>query len=144
MDPRVLHRGVVQRRPVPQVDTTHEEHDRDERMAQEVDDAANGAVPRERANDARADDIGQTEEERTHGLADEEERRRDHRQENVLEHVDAEEIRGDGLKRRHEREQQSRDAEEEDSRAPHRPPPALHPAHAARIRHRREDGDDDG
>ena len=109
-----------------------------------MDEAPNGAAPRERAHDARADQIGQTEEQRTHGLADEEERRRDHRQENVLEHVDAEQIHGDGLERRYEREQQGRDAEEEDSGAPHRPSPALHPAHAARIRHRREDGGDNG
>jgi hypothetical protein len=113
-------------------------------MAQDVGEAANGAAPRERAHDARTNDIRKTEEKRTHGLADEEQRRRDHGEENVLEHVDAEQIRGDVLERRYQREQQRRGAEEEGSRAPHRPPPALHPAHAARIRRRREDGSDDG
>jgi len=113
-------------------------------MTEEVGEAANGPAPRERAHDARANDLGQAEKQRTHGLADEEERWRDHREQNVLEHVDAEQVRGDGLDRRYEREQQGRDAEEEHTRAPHRPPPALHPAHAARVRHRREDGGDDG
>jgi len=143
VDPRVLDRAVVQRRPVPQVNTTNEKHDSDQRVAQEVDGAPNGAAQREWADDARAEDIGQTEEQRTHGLTNEEERRRDHRQEYVLEHVDAEQVRGDGLERRHEREQQGRDAEEEDTCSPDRPPPAVHPAHATRIYRRREDGGED-
>ena len=62
----------------------------------------------------------------------------------MLEHVDAEEVGGEDVERGHQREEERRDAEEEDAGAPRRPSPPLHPAHAARVRRRREDGADDG
>lgn len=140
---RVLDSRVVQRRPVPEIDAADEQQDRDEWMAQDVTENAHRSVPRERSHDAGTHDIGQSKEHRPHRLADEQERRRDRGEEHVLQHVDAEEVRGQHVERGHQREEKRRDPEEEDSGPPHRPPPPLHPAHAARVSRRREDGDDD-
>ena len=144
VDPRVLDRGVVERWPVPEIDPADEQQDRDERMTQDVNDGPHRPVPRERPHHASAHHVGQTEEHRAYGLTDEDERRRDHREEHVLQHVDAEEIDREDLERWYQRGEERRDPEEEDARAPRRPAPPLHPPHATRVGRRGENGDDDG
>jgi hypothetical protein len=128
---------------VPEEHASDEQQRRHERMAKDVNESAHRTLARERPHHADTHEIGQTHQHWTHGLADEQQRRCDRGEEHVLEHVDAEEIRREVVERRHQCEEERHEPEEEDSGAPGRPPPALHPAYASRVRRRREDGDDD-
>src|SRR5258708_2085468 len=143
VDRRALDRGVVERGDVPGVQADDIERRRDERPAHEVDERAEGGVARERAYDRAADGVRQAAQERPDRRAREQQRRGDDQQEQLLDHVDAEQIERERVDRRCEGREQRDLPEEEQRRAPERP--AAPGGRATQIHDGREEreGDED-
>lgn len=137
---RKLDRGVVDPRDVPDVQAPDIEGSRDERQSQTVERPPDAPRAGERPHQNAAERAGQPEEQRTDRRAELEEWGGDNHEEHVLDHVDAEQLLGERVDRRDERDKDRAKAGEERGHAPGREP-APHLAEAPRVHNRRQDGE---
>ena len=128
---------------MPGVEPNDVQRRRHERPSNGVYQPAEGGVPGDRADDGPADREGEAPQQRPHRRTGEQQGRGHHEQQHVLEHVDAEQLEGDGVDRRGQRCEKSGEPQNEEQGPPDRPPVSR--AGAAEIhdgRKQREAGED--
>ena len=138
MDAGIEQGGVVQLWKVPRVEAPDIKSGRNERMAHRMDESAHAVRARERAHDGGSQAKGKTAKERADRRSEHEQRRRDDREEHVLDHVPGERVRGLDIDRGCQRRDERSEPEEEHRRSPDGPG-APHPPKTARVQRRGDD-----